>query len=53
MEPPLKNCYPAFDIAALSSAPRSTENRTDEVTEKSQEAEQENDLWKNIKGFAG
>uniref|UniRef100_A0A1J3E752 Chaperone protein DnaJ n=3 Tax=Noccaea caerulescens TaxID=107243 RepID=A0A1J3E752_NOCCA len=37
----------------LSSAPRSAENRTDEVTEKSQEAEQENDLWKNIKDFAG
>ncbi|KAF8103358.1 hypothetical protein N665_0188s0296 [Sinapis alba] len=33
----------------------SSENRTDEVREKSQDTEQEeeNDLWKNIKDFAG
>lgn len=37
----------------LNSAPISSENRTDEVREKSQEPEQENDLWKNIKDFAG
>ncbi|KAJ0231705.1 CR-type domain-containing protein [Hirschfeldia incana] len=37
----------------LNSAPGSSENRTDEVKEKSQEPEQENDLWKNIKDIAG
>ncbi|KAG2254899.1 hypothetical protein Bca4012_040509 [Brassica carinata] len=37
----------------LNSAPSSSENRTDEVRERSQEPEQENDLWKNIKDFAG
>lgn len=45
--------YAAFGFAALSTAPRSSENRTDEDTEESQEPEQENDLWKNIKDFAG
>lgn len=44
---------PPFVFAALNSAPISSENRTDEVREKSQEPEQENDLWKNIKDFAG
>lgn len=44
----------AFGFAALSTAPRSSENRTtDEVREENQEPEQENDLWKNIKDFAG
>lgn len=46
-------CMPPLDFAALNSAPGSSENRMDEVRERSQEPEQENDLWKNIKDFAG
>ncbi|KFK42378.1 hypothetical protein AALP_AA2G248400 [Arabis alpina] len=38
----------------ISTAPRSSENTTtDEVSETNQEPEQENDLWKNLKDFAG
>lgn len=40
-------------FAVLGTAPSSLENRTDEVKEENQKPEQENDLWKNIKDFAG